>query len=179
MGIVTAGVVGPVGNWLADRRRFTHDSNLKSSDDLLSLIDQVEVALDQLGVACAEMRRQVVLYESDPVRVGPSLQNAQDAYQPARALIARLRMRPHASDDLVERAKTAADHFQKATRLVRKALVIRQLGERATQEARMDGRTALENVPDAVEKGYAATRDYENSARLAVSQLLGTPASSP
>jgi hypothetical protein len=179
VGIVTAGVVGPVGNWLADRRRFSHERKLKSADDLRELIDQVEVALDQLGAACAEMRQRVVPYGGDPERVGPSLHKAEDAYQNARAVIARLSMRPHAGDDLVRQAKGAADHFLEANKLVRTAVVIASMGEQAPMELKTSGLSGLGEVGGAIERGYSATHDYEESARAAVVKLLGSPASKP
>jgi hypothetical protein len=169
-GIFIAGVVGPVvgywAAWRSDLRRFHHERRLDARDDLVRLLDDVEAALDNLGEKCADMRSQVVQHAGGP-EVGPSLIEAQRAFQHARALIARLRMRPYADQTLIEQAQTAANEMQKAIHLARTAIVSHRAGMIADEMA------AAVGVPDAVEHGYTATEEYETLAREAVGRLIG------
>jgi hypothetical protein len=170
-GIVVAGVVGPaVGYfvaWRADQRRFRHERELKASDDLRMLLDDVEVALDRLAAACAEMRSQVLQHLGDD-RVIPSWRAADDAYQHARAVIARLGMRPHADAQLVKRARDAARGMFEAIRLVDVAI----LNHRANlPDLESDAAMA---VPAAINRGYEGRNTYEALAREALARLLGT-----
>lgn len=179
VGIVASAVAGLRGNSQSDQRRFEHERRMRSGDDLLDLIEQVEVALDQLGAASAEMRQMTVRHGGKP-EVGPSLAKAEDAYQHARGLIARLGMRPHADPDLVGEAQAAADFFLGVNTLVRKAMVAYEIAPQAGGQPNpevSEGFAALGEVPAAVERGYAATKTYEQSARAAVGKLLGSPTS--
>jgi hypothetical protein len=177
VGIVVAGVVGPglgyIAGWRSDMRRFWHDRQLKAADDLVALLDDIEVALDKLGEACAEMRSQSMQYWNTPEVVGPSLQAAEDVYQNARALIARLRMRPYADPELVKKAGAAAACMLEAIRIVRRAIV----GQSTEQPLPSAVTATLGDVPAAVDRGYEGMRVYEAAAREAVARLLGAPAS--
>jgi hypothetical protein len=172
VGIVVAGVVGPalgyVAGWRSDRRRFRHERTLKASDDLRDRIDDVAAALEDLGGACAEMRQVVLSAGPDLERVPPRLQVAEDAFQAARASIARLGMRPHADESLNESATVASGKMLDAIRAVRAALTWKRAkpdGPEATQE--------LIPLAGFIEEGYAATRMFQEDAREAIAALLG------
>jgi hypothetical protein len=171
VGIVVAGVVGAglgyLAAWRSDIRKFRHERELKASNDLQARLDDVAVALDNLGDACAAMRSEVLQYLGDD-RVIPSWRAADDAYQHTRALIERLGMRPHADLKLVEEANGAARAMLEAIRLVDEAII----NHRARRpDADSD---AVSGVADAIERGYARRRAFENLARSVVGRLIGT-----
>ena len=181
-GIVGAGAFGLLGGWLADRRRsfedrrkaehqLDHDRRLKSVDDLVSRIDEVEARLEDLGEKCATMRQQAMTHGDDPKELGPSLQAAEDSYQATRASIARLGIRPHAGSVLVQKATAAADAYLGAIESVRHALIGRSMGRHQSEESIM----AITEVPEKVDHGINATRVYEAAAREALERLLGSP----
>lgn len=182
-GIAGAGAFGLLGGWLADVRRrgedqrkderqFDHDRRLKSVDDLVSRIDEVEAALEDLGEKCALMRQKAVTHGDDPKELGPFVLEAQDAYQRARASIARLGIRPHAGRDLVDKASAAAEHYLDAYRAAHRALIGRSMGAHQSEESMM----AITEIPTHVDLGIEATREYETAARVALEGLLGSPA---
>ncbi len=181
-GILGAGAFGLLGGWLADSRRssedqrkderqFDHERRLKSVDDLVSRIDDVEAALENLGEKCAVMRQKAMTHGDDPNELGQPLQVAEDAYQAARASVARLAIRPHAGERLVAGATTAAEAYLGAINSVRSALIGRRMGIHQPPESLM----ALTNVPEQVEDGIQRTRQFEEAAREALERLLGSP----
>lgn len=173
VGIVTAAGVGLVGTRFSDHRRFDAERKVRSGDDLLRLIDDVEVALDQLATACADLRSKATAYlHPNDSRIRPSLDNAHDAYQHARAVIARLSMRPHASDDLVAHAKTAAGRYQEVTLRVHSQLHLLDDGQAIDRQL-------LGVLAQRLKEGDDAMRDYEKAARIVVGKLLGAPAAAP
>ena len=177
VGIVVAGVLGPgVGYWAAarsDRRRFKHEQQLKASDDLIARLDDVAVALDQLAGACANMRSAVLSYDADPDRVWTPLLTAEDAYQKARGLIARLGMRSHADPALLEKARAAADRMLDGIREVRAATI------KARLKSGIPPYTDVAVVMNSIEAGYEARREYETHAREAIGNLLGMVGGKP
>lgn len=187
VGIVVAGVVGPalayVAAALSDRRHFRHERGLKASDDLRERLDDVAAALEDLGAACAVMRGAVLHHAGSPVQVGPPAVDAGDAYQQARARIARLGMRSHAPGETVAKAQAAADAFREAIQLVREATVAEGMAATTKSQTVLDLVTrtnlALSNVPAKVETGYERTRQFETAARDALERLLGSEASAP
>lgn len=181
-GIAGAGAFGLLGGWWTDFRRsgedrrkderqFDHDRRLKSVDDLVSRIDEVEAALEDLGEKCATMRQKALIHGDDPKEVGPPVPEAQDSYQRARASIARLGIRPHAGRGLVDKASAAAGHYLDAYDAAHRALVGRTLGPHQSAESLM----AITQIPEHVEQGIQATREYEAAARQALEGLLGSP----
>lgn len=166
--------MGYLAAWRSDRRRFQHERELKSGDDLVARLDDVQVALEKLGESCAEMRNRALAWGGDPDKVAPSLQAAEDAYQDARALIARLNMRPFADRRVVEQAREAAGEMMVGIRLVRQAVMAHgfpALPESISTEVL----AGIGQVPDAIDRGYAAAEQYEALAREAVGKLLGRP----
>jgi hypothetical protein len=74
-------------------------------------------------------------------------------FQDARALIARLGMRPHANAELIKQAKDAADAMREAIQLAAKALLNHRI-ERPAEEAEAAGA-----VPAAVRRGFMTGRE--------------------
>jgi hypothetical protein len=176
VGIIVAGVVGPAiavyASRLADRRRFEHERKLKASDDLIERIDEVGAALGELGAACATTRQVfLALAASEPDKLWPPIRDAEDAYQRARALTARLGMRPHADAELVKKAEAAAGSHQESTKAVRINL-IRSQAARAAVGSVVMAEYPVERVMEHIETGYTLTREYEVQARVAIGQLL-------
>lgn len=169
-GIGGTAVVGLLGPFFADQRRFGQDRRLKAVDDLRTMIDEVEDRLEDLGEKCALMRQQSVTYGDDPEHLAPALQEAEDSYQVARAAIARLSIRPHAGDALVGRATDSSQRYMDAIKAARAALIARSMGVHASTSAAM----AITKIPGFVEDGIQATRAYEAAAREALGQILGS-----
>jgi hypothetical protein len=174
VGIVVAGVVGPavaaLAMWVADRRRFIHETKLKASDDLVARLDEVAVGLDQLGATCAVMRGAFIGDGIDkPEKVWPTVYPVRDAYQRARGLNARLGMRPHADPSIVEKAEAAAERMHEAEGHVITILVESRAGL-PTREDSM----RLGPVFDNIEAGQSLKREYEGLARGAIAGLLPT-----
>jgi hypothetical protein len=170
-GILSTAVVGLAGV-LVTGLRFGHERRMKASDDLVALLDGVDVGLEELGGACAELSQYALAYGGEPQLVAPRLQVADDAYQKARALIERLGMRPHADARLVERARASADSMLDGIRLVRRAVIAHPLGHPYSTEAQ----AALGGLPARINQGYESKRAYEILGREAIGRLLGHPA---
>jgi len=130
-----AGVVGPAlgygAAWIADRRRFRQEQRLKASDDLIARIDDVATALEELGASAARMRRVALVVGPEPNIVEPLVEEGEDAFQRARASVARLRMRPHAPEAILVVADESTKSMVEAITIVRSALVAMQVS-RAT-----------------------------------------------
>jgi hypothetical protein len=137
------------------------------------LIDEVEVALDELGATCADTESAAWVWArrkeaSSGARLSSGIAEARAAHRHARALIARLGMRPHAGEELIKQASGAAERFDQAVRL---------FAEVWARGPSTESQAMVAKASDAVEQGRNRTRDYEESARAAVGKLLGPPAS--
>jgi hypothetical protein len=174
--LLVAGVVSPglailASRW-SDRRRFAHERKLKASDDLIERIDDVAVSLDELGGACATMRQAFLAWGvSAPDKVQPLMLAAEDAYQRARALNARLGIRPYANQEVLAKAEAAAKSLHESAKAVRGALIRRQAASAAT------GQESLAELPvgpvmEHIETGYKQIAEYHEKARVAVGKLL-------
>ncbi len=162
----------------ADERRFDHERKLKSSDDLIARVDDVAVALDELGAACATMRQAFLsLGVSDIGAVWPLVRAAEDAYQRAQALNSRLGMRPHAHDQVLKKGEAAAASMNDAIRHAREALIRRRAASRAVgvTAAEAFAAEAMGPVIESIEQGYKRTKEYEALARVAIGKLLAAP----
>jgi hypothetical protein len=157
------GIAGIAGTW----RRFGHERKLKATDDLVQRLDEVEVALTRLSDACAAMRVQTIQYRGDPEQVGDSWVLAVEAYHDARAVVARLSMRPHADRRLVDKANAVTKSMYEAIDAVGNAVKSHRAGR-----FEMEG-DALLKVHPSIEAGDAATREYEALARDALDRLIG------
>ncbi len=165
--IIVAGVVGPglgyIAAWRGDRRRFGHERTLKASDDLIARLDGVATALENLGSASAELRQIALAAGPRHEQVQPRVLSAEDAYQVARASIARLGMRPHAGEDVMEIATAAATMMLDAIRIVRSAALDDAAAHRN-----------LGSVVDLIDSGYDYTTRFQEQARAAIADLLST-----
>jgi hypothetical protein len=183
VGLIVAGFLGPAvaafaSRW-ADRRRFDHERKLKASDDLIARVDEVAVALDELGAACAFMRQAALVFGVEqPDEVWPTVRSAEDAYQRTRASIARLGMRPHAHRALIAKATEASEAFSDTVNGLRTALLRRAAATKATGIP-VSTPPDLSGVIAGVENGYTLTREYEALARDALGNLLATSYDTP
>ena len=169
---IVAGTVGTLtgalgGPWLQDHRRYNQEARLRSGDDLLGRIDEVLLALEDLAKAAVELRSMAFTYGADASKIGPTAQATNDAYQRARFSIARLGVRPHADVELVDKATAAAKAFLLAWDHAWKALAA---GQHSTGSI-----TLLAQIPDQVEKGYKAQREFEQSAQRLMRELAWRP----
>jgi hypothetical protein len=182
-GIVASGTSALLGAWWNDKRRskedkarderqHDHERALKSGDDLVRLIDEVGGALVNLDDACADMRQLVWSYGVEHPDAALAAKRANDAYQSARVRIAQLGTRPHASEELTTKARTAANNFLEAWKIVHRALVSRTIPNVEIQ-ARAD--LELANIQAHNEAGIAAIAEYEGAARAAIADLRGSP----
>ncbi len=105
-------------------------------------------------------------------RINPAVLATADTYQRCRALVARLRMRPHAGDQLVQQADAAASAMFEAITNARLAAFTHRANDYEREIKHVDA------VIEAVERGYERTRAYETLAREAIAELLG-PTSAP
>ena len=179
VGIVVAGVVGPtlgyVAAWLSDKRKFRHERELKASDDLVALLDDVQIAIDRLWAACNDLTVGFTILSKvgfdglDAEKFDPRFATALRADQDARALVARLRMRPHADPELVSRAEAAEGLLQDALNHMRFARAVVGVGA-PTEEAT----ERLSDVPDLLKRARQEVRAYEALARDAVGKLIGS-----
>jgi hypothetical protein len=187
--VVVAGLLGPAlaalaTKW-ADTRRFKHEDDLKASDfeqqrklkasdDLIARIDDVAVALDELFAACNAMRYAFIsLGETDLEAVRPDYVAAKDASKRALAAIARLRMRPHADSDLVEKAEAAAESLHEAVDHVRKTFAWANAGAKADIRRLQVEQAELDMpVAESIEAGYGHTKEYWALARAGIARLL-------
>jgi hypothetical protein len=177
--LVVVGVVGPalaaVATRWADRRKFDHERKLKASGDLIERIEGVAVALEELGASAAEARQvYLALSDIDPPKLWTLVRAAEDSYQHARGLTARLGMRPHADAELVSKAEAAASSLLESTRAIRTHL-IRTQAARAATGSEPTTVEPLESVIENIERGYALTREYQTLARAAIGRLLDPP----
>ena len=196
VGIIVAGTVGLLGPVLgyvaaarSDRRRIAHERELKAidvkherelkaSDDLVALLDDVQIALDRLEQACADLRvgfmilerRDVLSFDRlDREKFDPRIVEANRARQDVRALIARLRMRPHANPELVNRVEAAEKALGDALNHMQFARGVIELDPQEEAAARK----ALSKVPGLLDRGREEARAYERLAREAVGHLIG------
>jgi hypothetical protein len=177
IGIIVAGVVGPalgyLAGWWSDRSRFRHERTLNATDDLIARIDEVAGNLEALGATCATMRQVVLVVGGDTERVPPVLEPAEDAYQVARASIARLGMRPHSGDELPEAATAASKRMMNAIEIVRAALIDQQSHGHLTPNVRQD----IGTLPAVIDDGYGLTRAFQDQARDTLAEITGPPQS--
>lgn len=166
-GTLLAGIGGPV---LQDRRRYAHDAKLRSGDDLLTVIDAVAVAVEELADAAVELRTITIRNGPAPATVTPVAMATNAAYQRARFTVARLRMRPHADADLIEKATAAADAFLATYKAAWAALVAKRS---PIPGSGVDAVMLIAEIPALVENGYRAQRDYEKSAQRLLRELRG------
>jgi hypothetical protein len=173
--LAVAGVLAPLAAALAtrwsDRRRFKHEREQNATGDLVERSEEVLDLLDSFGGRCADLRQ---------IYIGPMMKAAEevwsrvliaeDAYQRVRVAIAKLRMRPHADEELLEAAEKAAARHLDGVRAVRQH-VIRHRAEVSAGNSDPIIEPAVEEIMDSVEEGYDLTKEYATLARAAIGRL--------
>ncbi len=149
--------------------QFKHEREQRAADDLLLRLDDVEAALERLGEVAAELGQVVFSHGPDPEHVDSKLRELNDTYQVARAQIARLEMRPHADDEVIGRAKAAADKYLEGWKIVRAAAVSRRLGE----ERERDLEVRVADLHGLNDEAIAGIREYEVAARQTIRTATG------
>jgi hypothetical protein len=154
----------------ADRRRFSHERKLHATGDLIERIEAVLTSLEDSGEKCAEMRQMYLsVLASEPEKLWPCVLAAEDAYQRLRVAIARLRMRPHAEADMLDKAEAAAAKLLAAVHTVRAHLIRRRTALAATGNEPLD--PPIEPFIEDIDEGYRLTREYAAQARVAIGRL--------
>ena len=185
-GIFAAGVAGPwVTRWWNARdqeRQFRHDRGLKASDDLRDRLDDVGAGLELLDEAVAAARAVVFTAGAKREHVWEPLQGAEHAYQVARARIARLQMRPHASERAVDAARAASKAYLDAIRIVRAAMVAEDmmpadgaLPREAVIKVWSEAQEGVGRLLAVTDEAVKLTAEYVEAACNALTPLIGTP----
>lgn len=170
--LVAAGGFPLLSTYLSDKRKIRHERGLRKAESLSDHLEKVQVALEALADRAATLRGHYLsVAATRPEEMWPLIHNAEDAFQTARAAIARLGMQPSADEALVTRAQEAAKAHHEAAKTVRvhqlKADMARASGQQEPIEANAAG-----TVIESIEKGYKGTREYEEQAKAAIRKLL-------
>ena len=117
-------------------------------------LEEVQVALEALGDKSATLRgRYLAVAATRPDEMWPRIHEAEDAFQSARAAIARLGMQPSADKALVTTADDAAKAHHAAVRTVR-AHQLNADTARATGQLEPIEPEAAGTVIEKIESGY-------------------------
>jgi hypothetical protein len=172
IGAAAGFVFGTRRDRLRDERQFAQALRSQAADDLILLIDQIEQALEMLRRATADLRNKTGHPDGyDLGSLDPLFTKAVDQHDAAVAQIARLRLRPRASESMVAKAQEAADSYLRGIQAAGGLLLKEMLGELVDDE----DRTALNHtLHEQLREGVRITGEFETVGRATLGELLPT-----